>query len=143
MFYYDMDCQSEFVISLFGMMFFSGFSIGCLFLPALGDKNGRKKYFLGCIFINLIIFVIMLLLPNHQEKYMYVLIILMFFDGLQSGGRMTIGYCYMVEFAPENYHGMIGTVWDISESVVYIILTLYYRYVCKDWHYIILFASVE
>jgi hypothetical protein len=56
---------------------------------------------------------------------------------------MTIGYCYMSEFAPEKFHGMIGTVWDISESVVYIILTLYYRYVNKDWHYIIIFASIE
>ena len=136
-----MDCQSEFVISLFGMMFFAGFAIGCMILPPIGDRNGRKMLFVSCITLNFFIFISLLVLPANNESYMYVIVGLMFLAGLLSGGRMTVGYCYMVEMAPERYSGMMGTIWDVSESVVYIILTLYYRYVCKDWHYIIAFAA--
>lgn len=73
---------------------------------------------------------------------MYVIIVLMFVAGFLSGGRMTVGYCFMVEMAPEKYAGMMGTVWDVSESVVYIILTVYFRYINKNWHYIIAFATI-
>ena len=137
-----MDCQSQFVISLFGMVFFAGFGLSCLLVPPLGDRNGRKMIFVQCITLNLFIFVALLILPKDSETSMYLTIVLMLFAGLISGGRMTVGYCYMVEMAPEKYAGMMGTAWDISESLVYIILTTYYRYINKNWHYIIAFATL-
>lgn len=138
-----MDCKSEFTISLFGMMFFTGFAIGSLILPPISDKFGRKNYFVGCLIVALAAFIAMLLIIGHDEKYMYTYIVLMFIIGLQQGGRYTIGYCYMMEMAPANYHGMMGTMWGISETFVYMVDTLYFRYVSKQWRYVIIFAASE
>lgn len=74
---------------------------------------------------------------------MYTFVALMFIIGLQQGGRYTIGYCYMMEMAPEDYHGMMGTMWCITETFVYMADTLYFWYICKQWHYIIIFAAFE
>ena len=47
---FDLICASPFFISSFGIFFFAGMAIGALVLPALSDKNGRKKYFLAYFF---------------------------------------------------------------------------------------------
>lgn len=77
-----MDCQTPFVISLFGMMFFAGYAIGCLVIPPFGDRNGRKKIFVACLCVEVVAFTGMLLLPGHDEKYMWALVFLMFVSGL-------------------------------------------------------------
>ena len=42
---FDMVCSGKFVVSLFGMMFFTGFAVSSMVLPTLSDKFGRKRIF--------------------------------------------------------------------------------------------------
>jgi len=77
-----MDCQTPFVISLFGMMFFTGYSIGCLLIPPFADRNGRKIIFVACLCVEVVVFTTMFFLPGHDVKYMWVLVFLMFVLGL-------------------------------------------------------------
>jgi len=51
---------------------------------------------------------------------------LMFCVGLAGGGRIAIGYCMMVDFAPKRTHPVLGAIWGVNEGIVYIYLTIYY-----------------
>lgn len=55
---------------------------------------------------------------------------------------MAIGYNYFVEFAPSSAHDYMGTVWNISEGAIYIYITLYYRFVSKNWKPVFVFALI-
>ena len=44
----DLTCQSPFLIGLIGAGYFMGFAISSMFVPALGDKLGRKDLFMFC-----------------------------------------------------------------------------------------------
>ena len=59
------------------------------------------------------------------------------------GGRYTVGYVYMVEMAPQKYYHIIGTCWDVTESIVFIVTTLYYWFISKNWKYLITAACGE
>ena len=48
---HDLICASSLTISSFGMAYFAGYSGSSLFLPALSDKKGRKKFLAGAILI--------------------------------------------------------------------------------------------
>ena len=39
----------------------------------------------------------------------------------------------MIEMAPATHHSMMGTIWNMSEGFVFVILTLLFRFVSKDW----------
>jgi len=56
---------------------------------------------------------------------------------------MTVGYVYMVEMAPERYYALMGTAWGVSEAVVFITITIYYWKICKDWHWLLVGATIE
>ena len=46
---FDLLCASKLEISSFGMLFFSGFTIGSMILPQYGDIYGRKIPFYICL----------------------------------------------------------------------------------------------
>ena len=81
---YDMQCAGKLVISMFGMMFFTGFAIGSVVFPPLADKHGRKKLYLLALLMNLSMFVVQLLLPGGKDNYdmVYVFIATFFVQGL-------------------------------------------------------------
>ena len=151
---YDLICTDSAIIGLFGTMFFTGFAIFSPILPSLSDKYGRKWFFVGCLTINILVFSTILLLPSginpattkadqdSNQKYMIVLIVLWFISGSQTAGRMAIGYNYFVEFAPVGAHDYMGTIWNISEGAIYIYITIYYRYVSKEWKPVFIFALI-
>ena len=138
---FDMVCAGSFTISMFGMMLFTGFTLSSLVLPALSDKIGRRSIFLGCLLVNLIVLAILLIIPDQKEWVNFV-IFLFFITGLSLAGRASVGYCFMLECAPERYSSIMGSFWNISEGMVYIYATVYYRWVSKDWWWTIAFALV-
>ena len=138
---YDADCWDMVWISLPGMMFFTGWTLGSLLLPALGDKYGRKILYVPTLCITFSSMVTIVLLPGLNIKWFYVLIAVFFINGVSNGGRSTSGYCLMVEIAPLKYQNFMGTVWNMSEGMVYIYLTIYYRYISKNWVWTLVFGA--
>jgi MFS family permease len=140
-----MTCSGELTISLFGMLFFVGFAIGSVILPSLSDKKGRKLLFACCLLTSVITSVIMIFLPGGSQNYnmVYVIMALFFVNGVQTGGRQACGFCYFCELAPSRYADLMGSFWNVSEGSVYIWITLYYRYLSKEWKWTVVFAAVE
>ena len=60
---YEMECDGSLTISLFGMMFFAGWAVSSLIFPRISDRIGRKFMFSISIFINIVVFTVMLTLP--------------------------------------------------------------------------------
>ena len=70
------------------------------------------------------------------------MIALWFISGAQTGGRMAIGCNYFAEFAPKRNHSLMVTVWNMSEGAIYIYITIYYRFISKEWKPVFYFALV-
>lgn len=96
---YNADCWDPIWISLPAMMFFLGWTLGSLWLPAYGDQYGRKKLYVLCLCGTLATMVAILLLPS-SKPWFCVLIGIFFVNGVINGGRGSAGYCLMVEMAP-------------------------------------------
>ena len=82
----------------------------------------------------------LLVLPSSQWS-LYVMMVAFLVLGLASSGRASIGYCYFVELAPKRYADMMGTWWNIAEAFVYILLTIYFAYISKNWFWTIAFGT--
>ena len=67
--------------------------------------------------------------------WLYTIIFLFFVIGVAAGGRVPVGYIMMCDFAPKKYHSLLGSIWNISEGLIYIYLTLYFEYISKDWRW--------
>jgi len=129
---FDLYCDKSILISSFQMMFFGGWTVSSLFLPSLGDKYGRKKVFLPCVFVNMICFVIPMVLPAKHDM-VYIIIGMQFINGMRTGGMMPIGYALLLESLPLRSQTFYGTFWMMLDGSTYIFLTIYYRYKSHYW----------
>jgi hypothetical protein len=77
--------------------------------------------------------IIILIMPAHKMLSVYIIYICMFINGVTSFGRASTGYNYFSEFVPKNNQSTVGTIWIVMEAVVYIMLTIYFRYISKNW----------
>ena len=70
----------------------------------------------------------------------YAIIFIIFVQGIASSGRFAIGYCLLQEYSPEAYHTMNGTIWAVSEGAIYLYLSIYYRFISRNWMYPIIWS---
>ena len=63
---FDADCWDPIWISLPAMMYFTGWTIGSLWLPALGDKYGRKVTYVICSFGTFLMMLALLFLQSTK-----------------------------------------------------------------------------
>jgi len=49
----------------------------------------------------------------------------------------------MIEMAPKSYHSIMGSIWNLCEGFVFIILTVYFRYISKDWRWSLVIGLCE
>ena len=69
-----------------------------------------------------------------------VLIALMAVEGMQSSVRTAVGYCYFLENAPKESASLLGTLWQVMEAIVLMEITVYYKWISKNWFWTIFFA---
>jgi hypothetical protein len=91
----DLTCTPKELIGLIGSMFFAGWAFGATFLPRLADVFGRKKVYIGAMTGHAIFFFAIVLSRNR-----ILTTVLMFFLGVMSVGRASVGYLYMIELSP-------------------------------------------
>jgi len=72
-----------------------------------------------------------------------MLLFLFFVQGFQSGGRNPIGFCYFIELSPQKYANYLGTGWSTINGSIFVGLTLFFRYIDKNWEWTIVFAAVN
>ena len=86
----DLHCTSKAQIGLIGAMIFIGWALGATFLPRLSDIYGRKPVYLYSMLGHFIAYLLITLSTD-----LLTTTILMFFKGLFSVGRATVGYLYL------------------------------------------------
>ena len=138
---YNAECFSKFDISLPGMMFFTGWALCCTCLPRLGDVYGRKFQYMLTLLTNLIATLVILLLPGPQKVYYYIICAMYLLNGMQTAGRCSSGYVYMTELAPERYRSTMGTIWNMCEGLTFIYLTIYFKFISKNWEWTFVFGA--
>ena len=129
---YKMYCDSSLLIGAFGSAYFAGYSLGSIIIPPISDKKGRKYVFLACHFVQAITAIILIVLPS-AHSYIYVIIFLFLITGMTSGGLAPIGFIMMCDFAQKKHRFVLGTIKSFSEHTVYILLTVYFKHMDKDW----------
>jgi len=68
-------------------------------------------------------------------NYLYVIMAMFLINGMARSGVTLVGFCLMCDFCPERTHTLVGAAWNVSEGLIYIYLTIYYRYINEYWLY--------
>ena len=90
----------------------------------------------------LILGAIVLLPGGKQHSEMkFVIAGVMFIQGLQTAIIVTAGFCYFLELAPAKYKDSMGAFYNVTEGSIYIVLTIYYRFISDYWKYQIIFGA--
>ena len=81
----------------------------------------------------------MLLIPKSAGLYwsQYVMIVMLFLDGVINFSGTIAGYQLFCDYAPERRHAIMGSLWNIGEGACVIWCTLYYMFISKDWSWLI------
>lgn len=120
-------------------LYFIGYALSTIFAASLGDNFGRRKTFITTMIFQALSVLCLALLPSHQTSSLYMAYGLYFVIGFLSYIRICIGICYFLEFIPEKYQSTAATVFSISDCFTNIWLTIYYRYMSKNWIYVAYF----
>ena len=106
---------------------------------------GRKKFFILTYFIQTISYFIITFVPAGPEgnlsKFVWILQLQMFIQGICSSGRTAIGFIWYCELSPEYSHKMLSTFMNVSEGVLYIYLTVFFRFINKHTWYSLIYGA--
>jgi len=92
-----------------------------MWLPRLADKNGRKKmYHLGMI-LNVIVYAVMLSVPDFWVTWACI-----FLFGCLNSLRTAIGFIYLQELIPARSQTAATTIIFINDGLVYTFQIIYY-----------------
>ena len=144
---FDLLCASHFEISAMAMNFFVGQAITCLIIPPLQDTFGRKKVFLFCSIVNFYTLLAIWGLPDHSDKKhgktsKLLLDALFLINGMATPGRQLTGYTYFLELFPEESQNLAGTVQQVAEGIIQMLLTYYWMKVGFSWRWTVVLAIV-
>jgi hypothetical protein len=57
--------------------------------------------------------------------------------GMLSSVRVNVGYMYLAELVGAEVRTLYGTIWNISEGLIYIYATVYFWKISTDWFYFV------
>jgi MFS family permease len=109
-------------------MYLLGWDIGCLIVPRLGDLYGRKIPYAVSMGASLVVHLGLILSHN-----IYLTMALFFLLGLTCPGKSNIAYVYLLELVPTKMQTSVGTVLLLADGSTMIFLSLYFRFISRDW----------
>lgn len=131
----DLVCEPSWKVGLIGSMYLFGWSAGCLFVPRMGDVYGRRWPYLISMGISLFVY-LGLILSNNVNLTMALFFLL----GLCTPGKSNIAYVYLLELVPTDWQTYVGTMLLFADGSTMIFLSIYFRYISKDWLWFQIFA---
>jgi MFS family permease len=94
----------------------------------MGDVYGRRWPYIVCMAASQVVYLILILSQNIN------LTTLMFFLlGLSTPGKSNVSYIYLLELIPKKWQTAVGTVLLFADGSTMIFLTIYFRFISKDW----------
>ena len=124
----DLVCEPSWKIGLLGSMYLFGWSAACLFVPRMGDIYGRKWPYAISTGLSLGVYLGLILSNNINLS-----LALFFFLGICTPGKSNIAYVYLLELVPIDWQTYVGTSLLFADGSTMIILSLYFRFMSKDW----------
>ena len=106
---------------MIGTLAFIGVTIGCLFLPRLGDLYGRRIIFIVSLSCQTPI-----LFMSAWTSNIYVLWTVAFLLGPCIIGRMSSGFLILMESVPTRFQASVGACIMVGEGLCPIIWTVYF-----------------
>ena len=126
----DLMCAPTWKVGMLGTCLFVGWASTLLWVPSFGDKYGRKNIFAVSMSLNLIMYSVMMWTTSLD-----VMLISVFFQGALNSVRVNIGYLYLLEMMPKHLQTTVGSIWGMSDAAIYLLATLYFWKVSKEWFY--------
>jgi MFS family permease len=131
----DLFSKSTFQIGLIGSVYLLGWALGCLFVPRMGDIYGRRLPYLISMAISLLVYLVLILSTNiNLTTVMFLLL------GLTTPAKSNVCYIYLLEFIPKKWQTAVGTALLFGDGSTMIFLSLYFRFISKDWLWFQVFA---
>jgi len=131
----DLICCPGWKVGMMGSMVFVGWVVTLPWVPRLSDMYGRKMIFNIGMLIDLAMFIIMFFTTKIDSMIMVT-----FMFGLATTIRVNIGFVYMMELMPKRNQTFYGSAYNVLESSVLLLGTLYFWFVSKQWIYFTLFG---
>ena len=128
----DLICMPGWKVGLLGSSLFFGWVLTLLWVPGLSDKYGRKKFMFWGILAQALTFTAIMV---SKSFWLTVFCIGMF--GALSSVRINIGFNYFLELVGAPYRNVYGTIWNISEGVIYLYATIYFWQIDTHWFYFV------
>ena len=128
-----MTCVDDWKVGLIGASLFVGWCSTLLWVPALADRNGRKKYFWLSVAADMVLYTVLMFTKN-----LIMMIAIWFLFGCLTTIRMQVGYIYMMELLPKKAQTPVTSGWNVQSAVLYITMSLYYLKISKHWFWITL-----
>lgn len=111
-------------------MYFAGWTVSCIFIPRLADIYGRKWPLLASASASFAFYLGLILSRNLNLS-----IGLLFFMGCCCTGKVGTSYVLLLELVPARSVTFIGTIVMFLDGSTMIWISLYFRYVSKEWLY--------
>ena len=125
---FDLQCSPKRDFGLFGSLFFAGVVLSSLIFPRLSDSIGRKKIALFGVLTHLIGAFCVLISPGLNFS-----LAMNFVMGFAVGGRVYVGYVWLVEHMRTEDAGRATCAMFFFDSSCIFWASLYFRYISKDW----------
>ena len=123
-------CMPRWEVGMLGTVYFIGWASTLLWLPRFGDKFGRQKVFATGMTLTLIMYTLLLWTTNY-----YVMLGSIFAQGTLTSIRINVGWIYLIEMMPKHVRTRIGTFYGSLDACVYLMATIYFWKIGKDWFY--------
>lgn len=118
---------------MMGFSFLAGIVLGCLTIARLGDVYGRKPIYRLGLVMHLVLMITITFLTTQSFLVLYALLVLF---GMSVTARYYVGYSYNLEMQPLYAQPFVSTVMFLAESLVYILVCIYFMAISKNWVYV-------
>ena len=133
----DLTCVDSWRISALGTFYFIGWCSTLLWLPAMADRHGRKRFYWLGIFLNLCIYTGMLFTDS-----LLVMTVLFSLFGAVCSLIIQVGYVYLTEMVPTKIVAGLTSLWSIQDATIYICCVVYFAEISKHWFYYALIGYI-
>ena len=130
---FNLVCDAEMKIGLFGSFFLLGICMGSITLTRLGDIYGRKPIFIFGILLVALASFILYFMTNIITGY-----VLGFIMGFGVTAKQYVGFSYLVEMHPKKRQVLVGCMFFFYEALIFLFLTTFFGWINKSWYYILI-----
>jgi len=122
-------------VGFLGSVYFIGYLLTLLWVPRYADRIGRKVMFTWGMVVMVILYTVLMF-----TRHFYVMLFTIFLFGCMASVRQIIGWVYFMELLPKQNQTSSAVIFTIIDGTTYLLVTIYFWLISKQWVYIISFG---